>query len=86
MPSSAKPGQAQPEAIRFSQLKKKNFSGFSPLILTIERPLQIYEEAQDPPKGSFQNLESNFFAYLFLLSHRFYQGRSIPEKKNSKIP
>ena len=25
MPSSAKPGQAQPEALRFSQLKKKNF-------------------------------------------------------------
>ena len=42
MPSSAKPGQAQPEALRFLQLKKKNFWGFSPLVLTIERPLQIY--------------------------------------------
>ena len=42
MPSSAKPGQAQPEAVRFSQLKKKNFWGFSPLVLTIKRPLQIY--------------------------------------------
>ena len=81
MPSSAKPGQAQPEAVRFSQLKKKNFWGFSPLVLTIERPLQIYQEVQDFPKGSFQNLESNFFAYMFLLSHRFCQGRSSPEKK-----
>ena len=81
MPSSAKPGQAQPEAIRFSQLKKKNFSGFSPLVLTIERPLQIYQEAQDSPKGGFQNLEFIFFAYLFLLSHRFCLGRSILEKK-----
>ena len=81
MPSSAKPGQAQPEALRFSQLKKKNFWGFSPLVLTIERPLQIYQEAQDFPKGSLQNLESNFFAYMFLLSHSFCQGRSCPERK-----
>ena len=86
MPSSAKPGQAQPEALRFSQLKKKNFWGFSPLVLTIERPLQIYQEAQDSPKGSFQHLESNFFAYLFLLNHRFCQGRSIPQKRNRKFP
>ena len=81
MPSSAKPGQAQPEALRFSQLKKKNFWGFSPLVLTIERPLQIYQEAQYSPKGGFKNLEFNFFAYLFLLSHRFCQGRSILRKK-----
>ena len=81
MPSSAKPGQAQPEALRFSQLKKKNFWGFSPLVLIIERPLQIYQEAQDSPKGGFQNLEFNFFAYLFLLSHRFCPGRSMLEKK-----
>ena len=81
MPSSAKPGQAQPEALRFSQLKKKNFWGFSPLVLTIERPLQIYQEAQYSQKGGFKNLEFIFFAYLFLLSHRFCQGRSILRKK-----
>ena len=85
MPSSAKPGQAQPEAVRFSQLKKKNFWGFSPLVLTIERPLQIYQEAQYSPKGGFKNLEFNFFAYLFLLSHRFCQGRSILRKKTSRF-
>ena len=85
MPSSAKPGQAQPEALRFSQLKKKNFWGFSPLVLTIERPLQIYQEAQDSPKGSFQNLESIFFAYLFLLSHKFGQGVQFPRKKNENF-
>ena len=85
MPSSAKPGQAQPEALRFSQLKKKNFWGFSPLVLTIERPLQIYQEAQYSPKGGFKNLEFNFFAYLFLLSHRFCQGRSILRKKTSRF-
>ena len=81
MPSSAKPGQGQPEAVRFSQLKKKNFRGFSPLVLTIERPLQIYQQGQDSPKGGVQNLESNFFAYLFLLSHRFCSRRSMLEKK-----
>ena len=83
MPSSAKPDQAQPEALRFSQLKKKNFRGFSPLVLTIERPLQIYQEAQDSPKGGFQNLESNFFPYLFLLSHRTWEGTLISRKKIS---
>ena len=86
MPPSAKPDQAQPEALRFSQLKKKHFSGFSPLVLTIERPLQIYQEAQDSPKGGFQNLEFNFFAYLFLLSHRFCPGRSMLEKKTRNFP
>ena len=85
MPSSAKPGQGQPEALRFSQLKKKNFRGFSPLVLTIERPLQIYQQGQDSPKGGVQNLDSNFFAYLFLLSHRFCSRRSMFEKKTSKI-
>ena len=85
MPSSAKPGQGQPEAVRFSQLKKKNFRGFSPLVLTIERPLQIYQQGQDSPKGGVQNLESNFFAYLFLLSHRFCSRRSMLEKKTSKF-
>ena len=85
MPSSAKPGQGQPEAVRFSQLKKKNFRGFSPLVLTIERPLQIYQQGEDSPKGGVQNLESIFFAYLFLLSHRFCSRRSMLEKKTSKF-
>ena len=81
MPSSAKPGQGQPETLRFSQLKKKNFRRFSPLVLTIERPLQIYQQGQDSPEGGIRNLESNFFAYLFLLSHRFCSRRSMLEKK-----
>ena len=38
-PSLAKPSQKLSDS---RNLKKKNFSGFSPLILTIERPLQIY--------------------------------------------
>ena len=85
MPPSAKPGQGQPEAFRFSQLKKKNFRGFSPLVLTIESTLQIYQEGQDSPEGGIRNLESNFFAYLFLLSHRFCSRRSMLRKKTSKF-
>ena len=95
LPSSPKPGQDHPEAqqlrkptntsssqgLRFSQLKKKNFRGFSPLVLTIESPLQIYQEGQDSPEGGIRNLESNFFAYLFLLSHRFCSRRSMLRKK-----
>tara|TARA_B100001142_G_scaffold290123_1_gene307359 strand:- start:262 stop:474 length:213 start_codon:yes stop_codon:yes gene_type:complete len=38
-PSLAKPSQKLSDS---RNLKKKNFSGFSPLVLTIERPLQIY--------------------------------------------
>ena len=80
--------QAWPRPARSCQIlaiKKEKLPGFSPLVLTIERPLQIYQQGQDSPKGGVQNLESNFFAYLFLLSHRFCSRRSMLEKKTSKF-
>ena len=40
MTSSAKPGQARPEALRFSQLKKQNFWRFSPLLLNMKGPIR----------------------------------------------
>ena len=83
LPSLAKPSQKLSDS---RNEKKNNFQGFSPLVLTIERPLQIYQQGQDSPKGGLQNLESNFFAYLFLLSHRFCPGRSMLEKKTRNFP
>ena len=89
VPEAGPPKQSTPtgsnKALNFSQLKKKNFGTFSPLVLTIEGPLQIYQEAQDSPKGGFQNLESNFFPYLFLLSHRSWAGTSFSRKKFSNF-
>ena len=86
MPSSAKPGQAQPEALRFSQLKKKNFWGFSPLVLTIERPLQIYQQGQDSPKGGLQILESNFSLTCFYWATGFARDVQCSKKKLRSFP
>ena len=69
LPLSPKPGQDHPEAqqlrkptntsssqgLRFSQFKKKNFSGFSLPLLTIEGPLtKMVRAYQDLPKGAIK--------------------------------
>ena len=64
MPSSAKPGQAQPEALRFSQLKKKNFWGFSPLVLLPSNYREAFTNLSGGsglPKGRLPKSGIHFF-------------------------
>ena len=97
LPLSPKPGQDHPEAqqlrkpdntsssqgLRFSQFKKKNFSGFSLPLLTIEGPLtKMVRAYQDLPKGALNNQIHFLCLTVFFLSYRICRGCRLLKKRS----
>ena len=82
MTSSARAGQAQPEALRFSQLKKQNFWSFSPLLLAMEGPIRKITRAhQSLPRGALKTQIQNFSLTCFYWVTGFARNVKCSKKK-----
>ena len=71
--------KAWPSPVRSSQIlaiKKAKLLKLLPLSISYGGPYKKNNKGAPPPtRNCFKNSDSNFFAYLFLLSHRFCSGR-----------
>ena len=85
MPSSAKPGQAQPEAIRFLKLKKEKLLGVLATCTNYGEAFTNLSGGSVLPKRRLQKSGIQLFRLPVFTEPRVLPGTFIAQKKTSKI-
>ena len=86
MPSSAKPGQAQPEALRFSQFKKEKLLGVLATYTNYREAFTNLLGGSGLSKRKLPKSGIQFFRLLVFTESQVLPGTFNSRKKNSKIP
>ena len=85
MPSSAKPGQAQPEALRFSQLKKEKLLGVLATCTNYREAFTNLLGGSGLPKGRLPKSGIQFFRLPVFTEPQVLPGTFDSQKKNFEI-